>query len=369
MELPHEHRALVLQDVGSEFCVQTIATPQVEFGTAVVRVLAAGILSYHGEIYNGDRGYQFPLPLVGGYSAIGRLVGVPNDATSLETGQLVFVDCVIRGRDDPGTVFLTALHNGSNAGSKRLFADVFRDGAFAEYMRVPLENCIPLDEIRLCKTMGYSIPDLMYIACLLVSFGGLRDIRVEPGETVIICPATGNFGGAGVQVAVSMGARVIAMGRNTNELARLKEYAERGNPGASVETVRISGNEQTDTAALQAFGQVDAILDLSPPAAHKSTHLKSAISVLRHSGRISMMASSNFTSSMWHIVGNDITLKGKLMYSREDMLLFVKMLERGRFPKGKDFVDTKTFALEQWKEAFGVAATHTGLGRSVVFLP
>ncbi len=72
---------------------------------------------------------------------------------------------------------------------------------------------------------------------------------------------------------------------------------------------------------------------------------------------------------MWTIVGNDITMKGKLMYSREDMLLFVKMLERGLFPTAKDFVDTKTFALNQWKEALDVAAEHTGLAKSVVFVP
>lgn len=57
------------------------------------------------------------------------------------------------------------------------------------------------------------------------------------------------------------------------------------------------------------------------------------------------------------------------MYSREDMVQFVKMLERGRFPVRKNFVDNKTFELSEWKEAFDVAAKHTGLGKSVAFAP
>ena len=211
----------------------------------------------------------------------------------------------------------------------------------------------------------------MYISYLLVPYGGLRDINVQPGETVVVCPATGGFGGAGVLVAIAAGARVIAMGRNEKELARLKERVLKGSPNASIETVKITGDVATDAEALQAHGTIDAILDLSPPFAAKSTHLKSAIKALRYEGRISLMGFVEVPSGeyLWKIVGSNILLKGKLMYYREDMLLFVKMLERGLFPKGKDLVDTKAFALEDWKEAFDVAAEHTGLGKSVVLTP
>ena len=54
-------------------------------------------------------------------------------------------------------------------------------------------------------------------------------------------------------------------------------------PWASVETVRITGDETADTAALRSFGTVDAVLDISLPAAAESTHLKSAIGALRRS--------------------------------------------------------------------------------------
>lgn len=204
--------------------------------------------------------------MIGGLSAIARVVTVGPDATLLKQAQLVYVDCVIHGRDNPNALFLTAIHEGFTDGSKRLFRNVWRNGTFAEFANVPLENCIPLDENRLCHELGYSVEDLMYLCYLLVPFGGLRDIKVEAGETVIICPATGGFGGAGVQVAIDMG-------RNEKELARMKEFVKKGAPWSSLKTVKISGDENVDTVSLQTFGTIDAVLDFSPPIASKSTHL------------------------------------------------------------------------------------------------
>ena len=159
------------------------------------------------------------------------------------------------------------------------------------------------------------------MAYLLVPFGGLRDINLEAGETVVVCPATGGFGGAGVQVAIAMGARVIAMGRNEKELARLKDHARKGTPGASIETVKMTGDESTDLAPLKAFGTIDAVLDFTPRVASKSRHMKSAIKALRRGGRVSVMGFigqdvMDFELA-WKIVGDNITLKGKLMYERE----------------------------------------------------
>ena len=54
----------------------------------------------------------------------------------------------------------------------------------------------------------------MCLCYLLVPYGGLRDMKLVPGETLVVCPATGSFSGACVQIAVAMGAKGIGMGRN-----------------------------------------------------------------------------------------------------------------------------------------------------------
>ncbi|OKL64551.1 hypothetical protein UA08_00523 [Talaromyces atroroseus] len=367
--LPPQHRALLLRERGADLQLETLPTPQPTLGTAVCRVLEAGVLSYHREIYNGKRTYPFPTPIIGGYSSIGRIVAVGEDATTLTPGQLVWIDCVIRGRDDPSNQFLFGIHDGMTDGSRKLSRDVWRNGSFSEFVKAPLENCIALDEVRLCQELGYSVRDLVYLGHLLVPFGGLRDIKLQPGETVVICPATGGFGGAGVHVAAAMGARVIAMGRNDKELARLKAHVGKGLPSATIETVKMSGDEIADTAALRAFGNIDAVLDLAPPAAAESTHLKSAVSALRYEGRCSLMGYVAQPIVNWQFMARNLSLRGKLMYERNDILLFVQMLERGLLPRSPDFVETMSFGLGDWKQAFDAAAEFTGIGRIVSISP
>jgi threonine dehydrogenase-like Zn-dependent dehydrogenase len=367
-ELPSSHRALVLESVEAGFHVTQLPTPKPEPGSAIVQISAASILTYHREIYSQIRPYDFPTPLTGGVSAVGRVVAVGPDSTALKPGQLVFADCVIHSRDDPDALFLTAIHEGTSDGSKKLIRDVWRHGMWAEYARIPLENCLPLNESILCRSLGYSIPDLAYLGYLTVSFGGLRDIRLEAGETVIIAPATGGFGGAGVLVAVAMGARVIAMGRNETELARLKTHVLKNLPWASIETVQMTGDEDKDAAALQAFGTVDAVLDFSPPAASKSSHVRSAARALRRGGRVSLMGFCDNPMTP-QVIARNISFKGKLMYEREDLVLFIKMLERGLFPKGKELVDSKAFDLKDWKNGMDTAAEYFGVSRHVIFVP
>ncbi|KAI4184973.1 MAG: hypothetical protein L6R41_004408 [Letrouitia leprolyta] len=371
--IPGKQRGLVFEKVDKNLAglhIRSLPVPSPCEGSALVRILGAGVISYQLEIFSGVRDYDLPTPLVGGFSAIGRVVTVGSDAVALEPGMLVFVDCIIRGRDDQDAVILSANSDGFNERSKKLMRDVWRNGTFAEYAKVPLENCIPLDENRLCGELRYSPQDLAYMGYLLVGFGGLRDIKLEAGETIIICPATGGFGGAAVLVAIAMGARVIAMGRNEQELMRLKEQVNESGHGNFVETVKISGDEEKDTATLHGFGSIDAVLDLSPPAAAQSTYLNSAIAALRRKGRASLMG--GFPSGPgveWKVISEDITLKGKFMYEREDVLLMVKMLERGLFPKKQDFVNVKVFGLDEWNSALKIATEYTGIGRFVVIAP
>ena len=373
-EIPTNQRGLVFETVDKGLAglhLRSVPTPPITDGSAIVRILGAAVLSYQRDIYSGERDYALPRPLIGGFSAIGRVAAVGADAVALKTGDLIYVDPVIRARDDSDAIILSGISDGFNERSNRLMRDVWRDGTYAEFAKVPLENCIQLDEARLCQELGYGIMDLVYISYLLVSFGGLRDIKIEPGETVIVCPATGGFGGAAVLVAVAMGARVIAMGRNEKELLRLKEHANRNARGASIETVKISGNEETDTAALRGFGTIDAVLDLSPPAASNSTYLNSAITALRRKGRASLMGGFPHSSAAvsWKVISEDLTLKGKFMYERDDILQLVKMFERGLFPKGLDFVDVKVFPLDDWRRALDAAAEHVGMGKFVVIAP
>ena len=91
-DLPSTHRALVKRSFDTDPSVETVPTPKPTSGSAIVRILAAGIVSYMGDVYSGKRPMQMQMPLTIGTSAIGRIAAVGEDAVKLKPGQLVFVE-------------------------------------------------------------------------------------------------------------------------------------------------------------------------------------------------------------------------------------------------------------------------------------
>ena len=184
----------------------------------------------------------------------------------------------------------------------------------------------------------------------MVGYGGLRSIELQAGETVIVAPAKGGFGGAAALVAVAMGARVVAMERNQNALRRLGELSDR------IRTVTISGDHDAEVKALTQFGQADAFLDLAPPEATDSTHLKSAIMSLRKGGRVSLMGgqSGDVAFPYRQLVFGDIALKAQWMYDSATVRDVIKLIEANVLNLDHVQVAGK-FGLEQWGQAFEAA--------------
>ncbi|TAQ88622.1 hypothetical protein B7494_g3075 [Chlorociboria aeruginascens] len=370
--LPPTHKALVLNSLTSPPSVQKLPTPQPTPGSVVVHMLAVNIPTYAREIYNGTRKYPFPLPLVIGTSGVGRIAAIGSDTTAFTPGQLVLIDSFIRARDDPTSAILMGIHQGNTAGSKTLMHGEWKDATYAEYAKVPLENCYALDEIRLLGGreeggLGYKIEELADLSTLAVSYGGLADVAVKPGETVIVAPATGRFGSAAVKLAAAMGARVVAMGRNVEILKRLAENER-------VEYVPITGDIEAETAALKEFGPIDIYFDISPAAAATSSHLKSCILSLKHSGRISWMGGIGTDVGVPYglFMHKDLMLKGKWMYSKENVKELIKMAEVGVLDLRNGAGSTTsidTFPLENWDNAFTAAADGLGKGGVALFFP
>ncbi|KAI0441754.1 alcohol dehydrogenase [Xylaria telfairii] len=369
--LPPTQKALVQEVYGERLVVKTVPVPQPPAGAAIIKVLYAPIISYMRDIYNGKRKYAYATPLIPGTSAIGRVAATGPDATLLKEGDLVYFDCTIRGRDDSTAIILMGVSTGFGDGSKALMEGEWRDCTFAEYTKVPLENLFRLDEGRLCGSpadggLGYSPEQLVWILQAMVPYGGLRSIGLQAGETVIVAPATGGFGSAAVVVALGMGARVIAMGRNAEQLAKVKAL------GPRVETVQITGDLETEMASLKKFGKIDAFFDISPPQAQNSTHFKAAILSLGYGGRVSMMGGFGEDVAIPHrfIMRYDITLKGKWMYSREDCNAFLGLMTTGVIDVRNLVKAVETFKLEEWEKGFEAAAYHGGkLGQIVIFAP
>lgn len=368
--LPESHLALVQEVYAQPPVVKSVPTPQPTLGSAILSVISASVVSYMGDIYDGTRKYPYPTPLTLGSSALCRVAAVGPDSTSLQPGQLVLYDCTIRSRDNPAHIFLSAIHSGGSAGSQKLMSDVFRDGTYAKYVRAPLENIFPINESRLTSPvsdggLGHKLEDIPAFFRMLVPYGGLRDVNLSPGETVVVGPATGAFGGAAVKIALAMGAgKVIAMGRNKSQLDVL---VSEGN--GKVVTVPIVGDAETELSNIKkqaGEAGVDVFFDISPPSAPNSSHFRAAILALNHSGRVSLMGGqlTDVGIPLQKIMRENITLRGTWMYSPKQIKEVIKMVESGlvKLKDGESMQCRGTYGLDAWKEAFDKAAEVGGTG-------
>ncbi|KAI0471020.1 hypothetical protein GGR56DRAFT_678298 [Xylariaceae sp. FL0804] len=376
--LPPTHAALVLHSVRDPYDLSVTAdrpTPAAAPGSAVVRVLATMVLTYSGRVFRGDKPYAYPTPSVPGLAAVGRVAAAGPDAVSAlrRPGLLVFVDCFVRGRDQPDALILSGLSAGRCEASRRLAEGEWRDGSYAEYVKVPLENCYALDESRLLGDpaqggLGYKVENLAYMAELAVPFGGLRDVGVKAGDKVIVAPASGAFGSAAVLGALALGARVVAMGRNRETLEPLTKLGPEGRVTIALNT----GDVEADAKKLLEDGPADVFYDISPGAALRSTHFKSCTLALRRGGRVSLQgAHHELAFPMAAVMFNDITIKGKWMYERADLRLMIRLVELGYLKLGAagGIRLVGAFPLARFADAFEAAANMDGPCQHVVITP
>ncbi|PSN61611.1 GroES-like protein [Corynespora cassiicola Philippines] len=372
LPLPTTHRAVFLSGVGEPLQVKTLPTPQPGPGSAVIRILAATVRANAPEVFrNANSGHQLPVPFVPGFIAIGRIAAIGPDGTALIPDQLVLFDPFIQGRDSPEARYISGFMQGFNDESRKLSLE-WRNSTYAEYARVPLENCYLLDESRLFNRveaggLGYSLDDLTHIFSMLIPFGGLTDIDVKAGDTIIIAPATGRYGSAAAHVALALGASVIAIGRNDTVLSQIEGVSPR------LTAVCLTGDVDKDTASLKAAAVrgVDAFWDMSPSAAGSSTHFRSCLNVLNSGARISFMGvAAGVNIEYMDIVGRGLSIKGTWMCTKEQGKRLINMVESGVLPLGAraGMGPVQTFKIEQCEEALNAASGNRAPGE-IVLIP
>lgn len=307
---------------------------------------------YADEVFSGERRYPLEPPVISGVGAIGRVVSTGPDATRLRPGDLVWCDSTVRSRDDAVTPDIT-LQGWSSAGAGGLaLSRYFHDGPFAERMRVPTENAVPLGDVDVADA-----PRWAALGVLLVPYGGLLAANLQAGETVLVSGATGNFGSAGVSIALAMGAAsVVCPGRNETVLADL--VARFGN---RVRPVVLTGDGDVDRSAMQAAAvdPVDVVLDLLPPRAGAEVVRAAAMTVRPYGrvvlmGGVGMLGGDDLALPYPWLMRNSVTVRGQWMYPRPANIGLIKMIRSGVLDISHERVTT--FPLARANDAVRFAA-------------
>ena len=358
-------KAAVLESFGKPLSIQDVPPPILGTGEVIVDVVAAPILSYASEVFSGARKYLLPPPVIPGCGAIGRVRETGPDAAWLKPGDWVFCDPTVRSRDNAQSPEIVLQGWSARGEGGQKIQQYHLNGSFAEQIRVPTENAVPMGDIDPAEAAAWCA-----ITTLLVAYGGLLAMDLKAGESLLVSGATGNFGSSAVLAAIAMGARkVIAPGRNQQVLQDLSKRF-----GSRIETVTLSGMADRDISAMKsaAGGSVDAVLDLLPPSAQASVARNAILSVRPYGravlmGGVGMLGGDDLALPYPWIMRNLITIKGQWMYEPEAVDTLVGLIRSGLLDLSHYAVTE--FPLSEINHAITHAAKNSGPFKLTVVRP
>jgi len=352
-------KAAVLNAFGAPLDIQTLPDPVLGTGEVIVDMVAAGVTSYATNIFNGSRNYALELPVAPGAGGIGRVRATGPDATKLKVGDWVFCEPTIRARDNAADSILQGWTYRTEAALP--LHRLYHHGSYAEQMLLPTENVTWIGDIDPAQAGRWCA-----LSRLLVPYGGLLAGGLKAGETLVVNGATGGFGGAGVAVAVAMGAgKVVAAGRNAGSLDELVRRF-----GPRVQAVQMTGLEADDRQRIieAAGGPIDVVLDFLPREASAS-QVQAAILAVSPGGRIVLMGGvrSDLALNYTTLVHKELTLCGAWMYPRDAIPRMAQMVRAGLIDLAR--FELTEFGLGAANEAVAHAAANAGPRQLTVIRP
>ena len=326
-------RALVKTKPGPGLSMEDVPVPEIGPDDVLVRVRKTGVCGTDVHIWNWDEwaAKTVPVPLVIGHEFAGEIVELGRNVTDLHLGQRCSGEGHLIGRTS----------RQSRAGKFHLDPEtrgigVNEQGAFAEYLRLPAFNVVPLPE-TIADDIGAILDPLGNAVHTALSFDLV-------GEDVLITGA-GPIGIMAAAVARHVGARhVVVTDLNPDRLALAGKVAD-------VTAVDAAGANLADVIAGLGMSQgFDVGLEMSGSQAA----LDQMVEAMVMGGRIAMLGIPPGKSPVdWsRIVFKALTIKG--VYGREIFETWYKMiamLENGLDVSG---VITHRFAAADYAEAFEV---------------
>jgi len=289
-------RALVKSRAEPGLWLEDVPEPEHGINDVLIRVRRTGICGTDVHIERWDSGAQrtIPVPLVIGHEFVGEVVEVGSNVSDFHPGDLV---------SGEGHVTCGRCRH-CMAGQRHLCANtvglgVGRDGAFAEYVALPMTN------------IWHHWPGIdEEVAAIFDPFGNAVHTALAfevMGEDVLISGA-GPIGLMAIGVVRHAGARHVVV---SEPIAFRRDIAERMGATVTVDpTQRDLHDVQRELGMVEGF---DVALEMSGNA----RALRSAIENMAHGGRIAQLGipTGEITLDVNAIVFNQLTLRG--IYGRE----------------------------------------------------
>jgi threonine 3-dehydrogenase len=324
-------KALVKSRPETGLWMERVPVPEIGPDDVLIRVRKTGICGTDIHIWNWDDWAQrtVPVPLVTGHEFAGEIVEIGRNVDDLVVGQRV-----------SGEGHLIGKHSRqSRAGRFHLDPEtrgigVNEQGAFAEYLRLPAFNVVPLPD-AVDDEIGAILDPLGNAVHTALSFDLV-------GEDVLITGA-GPIGIMAAAVARHVGARhVVITDLNPDRLALATSVAD-------VEPVNVA---QEDLKAVMSRLKMKEGFDVGLEMSGSQSALDQMVEALVMGGRIALLGIPPGKSPVdWsQIVFKAITIKG--VYGREIFETWYKMI--AMLENGLDVrpVITHRLPIDAFREGF-----------------
>ena len=227
-----------------EVSVREIPFPEPKAGEALLRILTCGICGADVASYTGNQPFT-TYPRIPGHEFSAQIVSIPENDRGLKAGDLVtcnpYFNC--------GSCY--ACRRGLvNACVDNQTMGVQRDGAFCEYITMPVERVIP--------GRGLTPQQLALIEPFSISQHALSRCPIEPGSRLLIMGA-GPIGLFALLAAKSKGAEVTICDLLEGRLEKARQFGadhivHGGEESTSEELRRLTGGDGFDVC-VEACGQ------------------------------------------------------------------------------------------------------------------
>src|SRR5213080_139024 len=201
-------RALVYRETGLVLDTN-YPQPEPRNGEALIRVLLAGICNTDLEIVRGYMGFQGVLghEFVGVVEEILDPSGIPSASPLIGKRVVGEINAACHRPD----CWYCQQNMSTHCPNRTTLGIVNRDGAFAEYLTLPIENLHRVPD-------NVSDEEAVFVEPLAANFEMLEQVHLKPTDNVVIL-GDGKMGQLAAQVLTLSGCEVMMVGKHEEKLA------------------------------------------------------------------------------------------------------------------------------------------------------
>ncbi len=342
-------KAMVLERFAEPMVCKEVPEPKIGPQDILLRTRAcelcvADIKSYDGEVKT------VKTPCIMGHEFAGEVAKIGAEVEGWKVGDHgvvhIYIPCgncyqCRKGRENDCTRKL-----------ERIGFEV--DGGFGEYVRVPARNLL-----RVSRDIPFEQACILSGSIATPLHGIRTQGRLQMGETAVIV----GIGGLGIhtlQLAVTMGARVIAVDISAEKLEAARKF------GAEATINSSEGDFVSEIRRLTDGEGADIIVEVIS-GSQIPIVLEKSIQALRLCGRLLLLGyqyGQSFSLDPQKIVYDELEIIGARASVRQDLADVIALVEKGIIKP----VISECFPLERANEAFAKLRRSASLGRIVLTL-